>query len=171
MTTSRTQISYAARLDRVVDYIYDHLEQDISLDRLAEVACLSPYHWHRIYTAMRGETIAATIKRLRLLRAADRLANSDTPIKIVATRAGYDAVESFARAFKDAYGRSPADYRAHGGHAAFKAADAANDALGFPVSIEEIPETHCASVAHIGPIYRSTERWRVCSNVSPLGTC
>ena len=89
MTKPQTQASYEARLDRVTDYIYEHLEEDIDPDRLAEVACLSPYHWHRIYAAMRGETISATVRRLRLLRAADRLANSDMPVRTIAERAGY----------------------------------------------------------------------------------
>jgi AraC family transcriptional regulator len=151
MTKPSQQLSYERRVDRVADYIHDHLDEDVSLDRLAEIACLSAYHWHRIYTAMRGETIAATVKRLRLLRAADRLANSDMPIKTIAERAGYGAIESFGRAFKEAYDKPPADYRAHGSHAAFRTAIAVNDAAGFSVTIEDLPQTRCASIAHVGP--------------------
>jgi AraC family transcriptional regulator len=150
MTKPQTQASYEARLDRVTDYIYEHLEEDIRPDLLAEVACLSSYHWHRIYTAMRGETVSATIRRLRLLRAADRLANSDLPVGTIAQRAGYSAADSFARAFKDAYGNAPADYRASGSHAAFKAAAQAQNAEGFPVAIESLAAVRCASAAHIG---------------------
>jgi AraC family transcriptional regulator len=150
MTRPQTQASYEARLDRVTDYIYEHLEGDIHPERLAEVACLSSYHWHRIYAAMRGETISATVRRLRLLRAADRLANADMPIRTIAKRAGYRTADSFARAFKDAYGKAPADYRANGSHAAFKAAARAQDAEGFPVAIESLAAVRCASVAHTG---------------------
>jgi AraC family transcriptional regulator len=150
MTATASYASYEMRLNRVVDFIYDHLEEDIGLDRLAEIACLSPYHWHRIYTAMRGETIAATVKRLRLHRAADRLANSDLSIREVGKRAGYGSVESFSRAFKEAYGRSPLDYRANGSHAAFKAANAARDAAGFAVSIVDLPAMRCAGISHKG---------------------
>jgi AraC family transcriptional regulator len=150
MTTAATYASYETRLNRVVDYIYDHLEEDIGPDRLAEVACLSRYHWHRIYTAMRGETIAATVKRLRLHRAADRLANSNLPIREIGKRAGYGSVESFSRAFKEAYDRSPADYRANGSHAAFKAANAARDAAGFAVRMVDLPAMRCVGVSHKG---------------------
>ncbi len=122
MISSSTYGSYEACLGRVIDYIHAHLEEDIHLDGLAEIACLSSYHWHRIYTAMRGETIRATIRRLRLLRAADRLANSDMAIVGVAERAGYGSTDAFGRAFKEAYGATPAAYRANGSHAAFKAA-------------------------------------------------
>ena len=151
MAKHKTQASYQARLDRVVDHIYAHLDEDIRPERLAEVACLSPYHWHRIYVAMRGETISATIRRLRLLRAADRLANSDLPMGMIAERAGYSGADAFARAFRDAYGQTPADYRATGSHAAFKAATEAEDHQGFPIAIETLPATRCASVAHRGP--------------------
>ena len=69
--------AYSDRLNRVLDYVHAHLEDDLSFDRMADVACLSPYHWSRIYSAMRGETIMATIRRLRLQRAAERLSNTD----------------------------------------------------------------------------------------------
>ena len=51
------RIDYNDRLNRVTAYIYDHLDDEIDLNRLAEVACLSPYHWHRVYHALHGETI------------------------------------------------------------------------------------------------------------------
>ena len=150
MAKQQAQAAYQARLDRVVDQIYAHLDEDISPEGLAEIACLSPYHWHRIYVAMRGETIGATIRRLRLLRAADRLANSELDIKMIAEWAGYSGADAFARAFREAYGKTPADYRATGSHAAFKAATEAEDHAGFPVAIETLPATRCASVAHKG---------------------
>jgi AraC family transcriptional regulator len=150
MAKRQTQASYQARLDRVVDHIDAHFDEDIRPEGLSEVACLSSYHWHRIYVAMRGETIGATIRRLRLQRAADYLANSDLSIRKIAERAGYSGVDAFARAFREAYGKTPADYRATGSHAAFKAAAEAEDHKGFPVAIETLPATRCASVAHKG---------------------
>jgi AraC family transcriptional regulator len=150
MVKQRAQATYQARLDRVVDYIYARLDEDIRPETLAEVACLSPYHWHRIYVAMRGETVSATIRRLRLLRAADRLANSDLAIATIAERAGYNVADSFGRAFREAYGKTPADYRANGSHAAFKAASEAANHARFPVAVETLPATRCASVAHKG---------------------
>lgn len=145
------QSSYAARLDRVLDYLHAHLEDDIHFAHLAEIACLSPYHWHRIYAAMRGETITATIRRLRLLRAADRLANSDMSLAAIAARARYGSTDALGRAFKDAYGMTPAAYRGNGSHAAFKTAHKERDANGFPIVIATLPTTRCAAVSHIGP--------------------
>ncbi|MCC7125763.1 MAG: AraC family transcriptional regulator [Acidobacteria bacterium] len=161
MTIASARGDYESRMNRVIDYIHDHLEDDIRLDVLADVACLSPWHWHRIYTAMRGETIAATIRRLRLSRAAERLANSTMTLDAIAGRAGYGSTDAFGRAFKEAYGKSPADYRATGSHAAYKAALLSDDAAGFPVFLETLAPMRCAAVAHAGAymqIDRAMER-------------
>lgn len=144
------QERYGDRLDRVVDYLYAHLEDDISFDRLAEIACLSTYHWSRIYAAMKGETIAASIRRLRLQRAADRLANSELDVGAIAIRAGYGSIDAFGRAFKDAFGTTPVAYRSAGSHAAFRAANSVADASGFPVAVITLPERRCAGVDHRG---------------------
>lgn len=95
-------------VSRVTEYIYDHLDEDIDLEKLAAIACLSPYHWHRVYHAMNGETLAATVRRLRLHRAAGYLAHTSLPIAQVAEKSGYANVPSFTRAFSAAYGMPPA---------------------------------------------------------------
>lgn len=97
MTASNGRAAYEARFNRVAAFIYDHLDDEIDLNQLAEIACLSPYHWHRIYRAMYGETIAATVKRLRLHRAAGFLAQTAMPIAEVAKRSGYKSLQSFTR--------------------------------------------------------------------------
>ncbi|MDH4442721.1 MAG: AraC family transcriptional regulator [Rhizobium sp.] len=144
------QNAYSDRLDRVLDYIYAHLDDDLSFDTLAEVACLSSYHWSRIYSAMRGETVVATIRRLRLQRAADQLANADTVLETIIRRAGYSSADSFGRAFKEAYGTSPSSYRENGSHSAFMAATLADNADSFPVTLESLPERRCAGIDHAG---------------------
>ncbi len=147
---NQTEKRYQQKLDQVTDYIYANLEKDIRIDTLAEVACLSPYHWHRVYKSMRGETIATTIKRLRLQRAADRLANSDLPIADIASRSQYTTIESFNRAFKAEFNLPPAAYRERGSHAQFKNAMAKNNPNEFNVNIIDFPETLCAAVPHTG---------------------
>ena len=153
------QENYNDRLNRVLDYVYAHLEDDLSFDRLADVACLSPYHWSRIYSAMRGETIVATIRRLRLQRAADRLANSDLDIGTVAARAGYGSTDTFGRAFKDTFAVSPAAYRESGSHAAFKAAHAASDASTFPVTVSTCRNAAAPGSTTPVPTWKSTTPW------------
>ena len=117
---------------------------------LADVAAMSRWHWHRVYTAMQGETAAATVRRLRLALSADRLANSDLALAAVAERAGYTTTEAFGRAFRQAYGMTPGVYRERGSHALFKAANRESDATGFSVEVVTLPETRCISVPHKG---------------------
>lgn len=150
MTPNDSSQAYANRIGRVVDYLHDHLEDKLDLDVLAEVAAMSRWHWHRVYTAMQGETAAATVRRLRLARAADRLANSGASLGEIARRAGYTTVEAFGRAFKQSYGATPAAYRETGSHILFKAARRASDAAGFPVEIVNLPPMRCVAVAHRG---------------------
>lgn len=111
---------YAARLARVLDHIYDHLDEPLDIERLAEIACLSAYHWHRIYHAMYGESVATTVRRLRLHRAAGFLANGSMPIAEIAKRSGYGSLQSFTRTFSAVFGIPPAQYRNAGTHTRFR---------------------------------------------------
>ena len=106
-----TRESYARRIERVVDYLIDHLDGDVDLHRLAEEAFLSPYHFHRVYHAMTGETVAESVRRLRLHRAAVKLISSDIAIAVLSKEAGYGSVQVFNRAFREGYGTPPAAYR------------------------------------------------------------
>jgi AraC family transcriptional regulator len=112
MNERTTRSDYAERLERVFRWLADHLDDTLDLTHLADVACLSPYHFHRIYRAMQGETAAETVRRLRLHRAAVELITGELPVARVARRAGYGSQEAFTRAFKAAYGVPPARYRA-----------------------------------------------------------
>src|SRR5688572_3445171 len=109
-TTTRSD--YAIRLERVFRWLADHLDDTLDLTVLAEVACLSPYHFHRVYRSMQGETVADTVRRLRLHRAAVELITGELPVTRVARRAGYGSQAAFTRAFRAAYGVPPARYRA-----------------------------------------------------------
>ncbi len=86
MARGPTRSDYDARLARVRGHIHDHLDEELDFARLAEIACLSPYHWHRIYAAVFGESAFATVKRLRLHRAAGDLAYTSMPLDAVAPR-------------------------------------------------------------------------------------
>lgn len=153
-SAARNWANYAERLSRVTAYVYDHLDdEELDLNRLAGIACLSPYHWHRIYTSMYGETVAAMVKRLRLHRAAGLLANSAMPVADVARRSGYPNLQSFTRVFKAAYGLPPAQYRHRGGHTQFtRPLRQGDDAtMDYDVSIQKIPAMTAVTVPHTGP--------------------
>ncbi|AHK44483.1 MULTISPECIES: AraC family transcriptional regulator [Ensifer] len=150
MDERATWASYERRLHRVSDYIYGHLNEELDLDRLAEIACLSPHHWHRIYRAVHGETLAATVKRLRLQKAAADLVQSDLPVEAIAQRSGYPNIQSFNRTFKAVYGLPPARYRREGSHKTFETASSEGIADMYEVTLKEIDGFDLVGVAHSG---------------------
>ena len=64
---------YQRRINRAQDYIEQHLGTPLTLAEIARAACFSPYHFHRLYTALTGEPLHAFIRRVRLERAANLL--------------------------------------------------------------------------------------------------
>jgi AraC family transcriptional regulator len=147
-----TQIDYAERLERVFRWLADHLDDTLDLVRVADVACLSPYHFHRVYRAMRGETAAETVRRMRLHRAAVDLITGELPVARIARRAGYGSQEAFTRAFKTAYGVPPARYRAS--FVPIPATQAMGDdmeATQYTAAIRNTSAIRVAALAHHGP--------------------
>ncbi|MBD3237570.1 MAG: helix-turn-helix domain-containing protein [Candidatus Eisenbacteria bacterium] len=113
---SPQRAEYVARINRVIDYIEVHLGEELPLSRLAKVAYFSPFHFHRIFRAFVGETVGQFLRRVRLERAASRLVYSpDVPITEIALDCGFSGSETFARAFRDAFGMTASEWRA-GGH-------------------------------------------------------
>lgn len=155
-----TRSDYAMRLERVFRWLADHLDDSLDLARLADVAAMSPYHFHRIYHAMQGETAAETIRRLRLHRAAVELITGELPVTRIAQRAGYGSQEAFTRAFKAAYGVPPARYRAsfvptptfagRSERTGPPGAEDAMDTMTFQATIRETPALRVAALAHHG---------------------
>ena len=149
---------YQRQLDAVTDYIYAHLDDDLSLDRLADVSGFSPYHWHRIYRAVRGETAAQTVRRLRLERAATMLAQNAWPLERIARRAGFTSTDAFSRAFQRAYDRTPGRFRSDraggpngtGGSRRPAVIPDAESPTPYPVRVEERPERRLAVAEHRG---------------------
>ena len=100
----------------MLDYIGAHLNRDLTLQTLAKVANFSPYHFHRIFRAMMGETVRQFIQRLRIERAASMLVvNPKKSITEIAFDCGFSGSAAFARAFRDTFGMSASDWR-KGGH-------------------------------------------------------
>lgn len=112
MKKQTTQLSYQARLQRVLDYIDTHIDTPLNQDTLSDVACFSKFHFHRIFSALVGMPLYQYIQYVRLKRAAFQLAY-DTQLSIIdiALDAGYDSHEAFSRRFKKICNLSPSDFR------------------------------------------------------------
>lgn len=100
-----------AALLSVLAYIQSHLSEDLSLEQLSEKGTLSPYHFHRLFRDIIGETPKQYTQRLRLERAAFHLKIQDATILDIALNLGFQAPETFTRAFKRWFGVTPKQYR------------------------------------------------------------
>ena len=143
--------SYEDRLHRVRDYIYDHPAEDLSLDRLADVAAMSRFHWHRVFRSMTGETCAQAVRRMRMHRAACWLVQTDMSLEEVGAACAYPQPASFARAFREAYGLSPGAFRKRGEHVSPLPFPDRKDHSMFDVTIRNEPDYRLAAIPHRGP--------------------
>ena len=102
---------YEARINRAIAVVDARIDEALSLDALADAACLSPHHFHRIFHSLVGETVHDFTTRLRLERALKlaRLTPAE-PWKRIAAAVGYRSLSVFSRAFKRRYGCAPANF-------------------------------------------------------------
>lgn len=147
-------MNYSARIDRVIDFIGQHLDEELTLEQLAEVACLSSYHFHRLFTVYTGTSLQAYIKWLRLKRAAHQLiVHKEVVIIQIALDAGYESHESFSRAFKQACGQSPSAFRRHANWQAWEQSPYSLPIRGekiVNIEIKELPAKRLAVIEHRG---------------------
>lgn len=99
---------YIQRINHTIDYIAAHIDQDLPLTTLADVAGFSQFHFHRIFKCMVGETVNQFVWRLRVERAA-RLLRSEPGMTVsdAAIAVGFGSLAGFSRAFKTRFGVSP----------------------------------------------------------------
>jgi AraC family transcriptional regulator len=172
-----TRSFYEQAVQKVIEHIVSNLDEALDLAMLAAGTCLSPFHFHRVFRGMVGETPVELIRRLRMERAAWRLIKSDRPITEIAFDAGYETHEAFTRAFRACYSTSPSGFR-HRKHPRIELAATCGvhftagvwvpafiprDSGGqtMDVEIKEMPELRVGTVPHIGPynqIPRAFER-------------
>lgn len=150
MTKPLTVLDYSRRIERVAVHIGDHLHEALDLDRLAAVACFSPFHFHRIYRAFAGETAADTLRRLRLHHAAGELVQGQAPIAALARQAGYRSIAAFTRAFSASYGISPSAYRRAGRLVPPSPAAIETETAMYDVAIRELQPARLAALRHAG---------------------
>lgn len=102
---------YNERMMEVLLYIQRNLDGDLSPETLAEQACFSVVHFHRIFKGMIGESLKEHVRRLRLERSAYRLCYTESSVIDIALDAGFESPETFSRAFKKRFLISPSDFR------------------------------------------------------------
>lgn len=159
-------------MTRVIEHLYAHLDDDLSLDRVAGVAHVSACHFHRLYQATTGETLADTVRRLRFHRAARDLFDPDRSLVQIARRAGYGSAEAFSRAFKQRFGMTPSDYRHQttGVQAGPSLTLSSETETMNDIQIETLPALELLAVHHRGDYMKIGQAFdRLCLFAGPRG--
>jgi AraC family transcriptional regulator len=112
MNKESVRKEHIARIGKAIDYIDSHLSEKLVLVDIAKAAYFSPFHFHRIFRLVVGETVNNFIIRKRIEKAASIFMNhKDVVITEVSSGLGFSSLSSFSRAFKKFYGMSPADFK------------------------------------------------------------
>lgn len=103
-----TKAGYIERVNRAIDHVVTHLSEPMRLSELSRVARLSPFHFHRVFQVMVGETPADFVKRLRLEKALGIMAHSrPASLTEIALSCGFASSSDFSRSFKQRFGVPP----------------------------------------------------------------
>lgn len=176
--------NYHARMQRVLDHIDQHLDDDLGLEALSGVAAFSKYHFHRQFMATFGLSVHRYVQLARMKRASYGLADKDAQsVTDIAMNAGYEAPDAFARAFRQRLGQSPSSFRKSPDWGswlvAFGPFDNARSKLmqtiytHDDVTIREAPPTPVAILEHrgdramLGETFQRFSAWRKAAGLSP----
>lgn len=180
MPEQPSDFAYTKRFAAVLAYIDTHLEGDLSVKALSDVANFSVFHFHRQFTAFTGVPVSRYVQLMRLRRAAHRLiANADCSVLDATLDAGFQSPEAFSRAFGRAFGMAPSVFRKNPNwqvwNTVFAIPHFSRNIL-MQVRIVECPEIKVATLEHRGPTglvnesVRQFIEWRVRSGQSPVAT-
>ena len=102
---------YVARVNRAIDHVVGDLARPLRLEEVAEVAGFSPFHFHRVFQALVGETLHRFVQRVRLERALFLMTHDpERPLTDVALDCGFSSSSAFSRAFRQRFGAPPSRF-------------------------------------------------------------
>nr|WP_287413267.1 AraC family transcriptional regulator [Pseudodesulfovibrio sp.] len=171
-----TRNLYFERMHTVLQHIQANLDEDMTLESLAAMTFFSPIHFHRIFKGMFSETVVEHIRRIRMERAATRLALGTSSVTDASFDAGYETVESFSRAFKKKFDCPPSKYQekhwkilyAKLSGSVHYLPESVRDGLvvanqketDMEVKIEKVKPMRVAFVRHVGPYIECDKAWK-----------
>ncbi|SEF49022.1 AraC family transcriptional regulator [Vibrio hangzhouensis] len=177
-------MNYQERFHQLLNYIDSHLDEELTVDKLSRIACLSKYHFHRQFSSLFGITAFAYIRQARMKRASYQLAfKKDMKVVDIAVANGYESSEAFSRAFSQSIGQNPSKFREqpqwtswHEKYQQFKKLRIQrmkSDKYSHLVEIVNFSETKVAALEHLGALellgntINSFIDWRRKNNLSP----
>lgn len=102
---------YVERVNRAIDHVVSHLAEPLNLNAVARAAAFSPYHFHRVFQSLMGESLAGFIKRLRLERALTMMAlGPGRSLTGIALACGFSSSSDFSRCFRQRFGVAPSRF-------------------------------------------------------------
>jgi AraC family transcriptional regulator len=107
-------VEWIERLNSAVNYMEEHMKEEINCEDVARIACCSAYHFQRMFSYMTGIPLSEYIRRRRMSMAAVDLRNGDEKVIDVALKYGYDSPTAFNRAFKSVHGIAPSQAKEEG---------------------------------------------------------
>lgn len=99
------------QIQQTIEYIDEHLDEEINIDRLAKLASLSQFYYQRLFRRLVKKPVAEYVKLRRMAKATEALTQKDQRILDVALDLGFSSHEHFTRTFKDTFGMTPEEYR------------------------------------------------------------
>jgi AraC family transcriptional regulator len=111
---SSEAMDHLARMQKVIDYIEEHLRDEMSVEDIAREAALSSWHFQRVFSSVVGQTLKEYVRRRRLTSALIELGTSERRILDIALDYQFESQESFSRAFKALFNRTPGECRRAG---------------------------------------------------------
>ena len=105
------QADYKNRINRVFEFIDQNLESDLSLNKISEIAFFSPFHFHRVFKFITGETLNVYVTRRRIEKSAIDLLHKNITTTEIAHKFGFSGNSSYSRTFKKHFGVSPTEFK------------------------------------------------------------
>lgn len=106
---SMNQAKYE-RIEKVLQYIKENLTEDLCLNQMAELASLSPVHFHNCFKAVTGETLHHYVEEQRMKKAVDLLLTTNFPLAEIALESGFSSQSYFSYVFKRRMNMTPREY-------------------------------------------------------------
>lgn len=175
-------MNYQIRFHQLLDYIDFHLDEELTVDKLSGIACLSKYHFHRQFSALFGLSAFSYIRLARMKRASYQLVfKKEMRIVDIAVANGYESSEAFSRAFSQSIGQNPSQFRDqpqwapwHEKYYQFKNLRIQRaSSVSHHVDVVNFSEVKVAALAHLGALESLGNtinlfiNWRINNNLSP----